>query len=188
MDVFLYSKPCRFFALNICRYRSRCYFRHEHIHKSQDWAERNFKTLEQKINEQIQKQLEFHERMGKKLMKYSSINLNCENLVKIYLSAQLLKWTVTKRMNRLHKNELQNQSNSKKKTQVQRSILQSPVHPDEQKLCRLSNCKKQAKLRCTKCKKTYYCSPKHQAEHWKCHKKQCGQDARADFEFSENTF
>ena len=83
---------------------------------------------------------------------------------------------------------------SEKKTQNQASIPQSPVYPDEQKLCGLSNCKKQAKLRWTnlKCKKTYYCHPKHQDEHWKCHKKQCDQDAcddKDDFaiEFSGNT-
>ena len=33
-----------------------------------------------------------------------------------------------------------------------------------------------AKLRCTRCKKVHYCSSKHQAEHWKHHKKQCNQD------------
>ena len=37
------------------------------IFKSQDWAACNFKALKQKINEQIQKQLEFQERMEKKI-------------------------------------------------------------------------------------------------------------------------
>ena len=36
-------------------------------------------------------------------------------------------------------------------------------------------CNQHAKLRCTRCRKTHYCSPKHQAEHWKLHKKQCEQ-------------
>ena len=92
-------------------------------------------------------------------------------------------------MNQLHKNELQNQS-TPQNDKIQPSIPQSPVYSDAQKLCGLSNYKKQVKLRCTRCKKTYYCSPKHQAEHWKCHKKQCGQDAcddKHDFEFSGNT-
>ena len=91
------------------------------------------------------------------------------------MHAESTKCTTTNcGINRLHK-----------KTQIQESIPQSPVSPDEQKLCGLSNCDKQAKLRCTWCKKAYYYSPKHQAEHCKCHKKQCGQDAQDDKHDSE---
>ena len=33
-------------------------------------------------------------------------------------------------------------------------------------------CNEQAKLHCTRYRKIHYCNPKHQAEHWKQHKKQ----------------
>ena len=186
------TKPCRFFALNICRYGSRCYFRHDHIHKSQDWAVRNFKALEQKINEQIQNQLEFQERMEKKIDEILQYQLELRKLSQNIPQCTIPQGVVNDYLQNepIAQKRTTESIKSEKKTQIQASIPQSPVHPDEQKPCGLSNCTKQAKLRCTKCKKTYYCSPKHQAEHWKCHKKQCGQDARDDkhdFEFSGNT-
>ena len=50
------------------------------------------------------------------------------------------------------------------------AILSSPVASDK-KLCGL--CNEQAKLPCTQCRNMHYCSPKHQAEHWKQHNKHC---------------
>ena len=61
-------------------------------------------------------------------------------------------------------------AHSKGKMQTHDAILSSPVASDE-KFCGL--CNGQAKLRCTWCRNMHYCSPKHQAEHWKQHKKQC---------------
>ena len=57
---------------------------------------------------------------------------------------------------------------------TQDANLSPLVSREEQKLCGLCNIP--AKLRCTRCKKVHYCSSKHQAEHWKHHKKKCNQD------------
>jgi hypothetical protein len=40
-------------------------------------------------------------------------------------------------------------------------------------VCGLSNCVNEGKLRCSRCKSTFYCSPEHQKNHWKDHKGQC---------------
>mmetsp|Transcript_19945 Transcript_19945/g.28666 ORF Transcript_19945/g.28666 Transcript_19945/m.28666 type:complete len:114 (-) Transcript_19945:152-493(-) len=39
--------------------------------------------------------------------------------------------------------------------------------------CSLPGCNQPADKRCSKCKKTYYCSRSHQTDHWSTHKSDC---------------
>ena len=94
--------------------------------------------------------------------------------IKYNFRSWLLKYCLS--MNQMQVFILQNESCISREEcldQSQNTMTFSTMHSLSEPEC--GHCKRPAKLRCATCTKVYYCSPKHQSEHWKYHKKQCFQ-------------
>jgi hypothetical protein len=182
------TKPCKYFALNSCKYGSRCFFRHDKcIQKSQEWSDQKFKELEKKINEEFHKQLEHQKRLEKKIDKVVQYQIQLQKLV----TEIILQFSRPHESDvRIHSqlSEGQESSNLNKQCieEAKNPITLSAIHSLHEPEC--GHCKQPAKLRCTRCKKVYYCTQKHQAEHWKYHKQQCFQgEAKNENAYSSMT-
>ncbi|XP_057304122.1 hypoxia-inducible factor prolyl hydroxylase-like [Hydractinia symbiolongicarpus] len=53
--------------------------------------------------------------------------------------------------------------------------------------CSFCQADKNIRLRCSQCKKTWYCSPHHQKLHWKHHKSSCRSSSAIDFSITNNS-